>query len=94
MADKKKFENPIEKKRKYEGNLTQERLEESITTFVTMEKELWDNIQNDEMYADTEKVFDTAIAAMVATYERMFGLGFADEPAGKDAAQDVLMPAT
>lgn len=90
MANKTKFIKPIEKNYSVRNMLTQERMQEAQRTLRKIQTILWDTM-DDEPYEEIERVFDTAIASVIAHMMEV-DTGEVGREAGKGAAAPVLMP--
>lgn len=92
MKAKEAYKKPEMKKYSVKELLTQERLQEALTGIRTIQTNLWEQMDA-ETYEPIERVFDTAIASMMAhllNIEPMEAAADAGKEAGQDAAQPVL----
>ena len=94
MKAKETYVKPEMKKYSVKGLLTQERLQEALTGLRVIQTNLWETMDG-EAYEAVERIFDTAIASMMAhlleivPMKRDAAAGEGKE-AGQDAAQPVL----
>lgn len=94
MEAKKTYVKPEMKKYSVKDLLTEERLQEALTGMRMIQTNLWEQMDS-EAYEPIEKVFDTAIASVMA---HLLGVepmkpetaAEAGKEAGQDAAQPVL----